>query len=397
MKADKSVLVMSVYLDNAASTGVHPEVVEAMLPYFREHFGNPSSHHAAGTFVHEAVEAARGTISSVVNAEPDELLFTSGGTEADHLAVVGASLLAPANRRHIIVSAIEHQAVLRAAEQLSQNGFSLTILNPDSDGVIQTEAVAAAIRPDTFLVSVMMVNNEIGTIQSLEKISAVLKPRGILFHSDAVQALGKLPLDVRRLGVDLLSLSAHKIHGPKGIGALFVRHGVRLKPLLPGGGQEYGIRSGTENVPAIVGFAKAVEIANTTLARTSNKVRPLRDKLESAILSALPGTKLATSSPNRSPYITNILFPMVDNSYLLNRLNAAGVYVTSGSACASHSLEPSHVLLAMGMDENLARSAIRFSLSHMTCEDDINQAVESVLEIVQPFIMHVAAESQVTV
>ena len=249
---------MSVYLDNAASTGVHPEVVEAMLPFFREHFGNPSSHHTAGTFVHEAVEAARGFISSVVNAEPDELLFTSGGSEADHLALVGASLLAPANRRHIIVSAIEHQAVLRAAEQLSQNGFSLTILNPDADGIIQAEAVAAAIRPDTFLVSVMMVNNEVGTIQPLEKISAVLKPQGILFHSDAVQALGKIPLDVRKLGVDLLSLSAHKIHGPKGIGALFVREGVRLKPLLPGGGQEHGIRSGTENVPAIVGFAKAI-------------------------------------------------------------------------------------------------------------------------------------------
>jgi cysteine desulfurase len=386
---------MSVYLDNAASTCVHPEVVEAMLPFFREHYGNPSSHHAAGTFVHESVESARGLISSVVNAEPEELLFTSGGTEADHLALVGASLLAPANRRHIIVSAIEHQAVLRAAEQLSQSGFSLTILNPDSDGVIQAEAVAAAIRPDTFLVSVMMVNNEVGTIQSLETISAVLKSRGILFHSDAVQALGKLPLDVRRLGVDLLSLSGHKIHGPKGIGALFVRHGVRLKPLLPGGGQEHGIRSGTENVPAIVGFAKAVEITGATLARTSNKVLALRDKLEFAILSALPGAKVATSCPNRSPYIANILFPMVDNGYLLNRLDAAGVYVTSGSACASHSLEPSHVLVAMGVSEELARSAIRFSLSNFTTEEEINNAIRIVIEVVEPFVSELAAEPTV--
>jgi cysteine desulfurase len=386
---------MVAYLDNAATTCVRPEVVDAMIPYFLEHFGNPSSHHAVGAYAHEAVEAARELVSSYVNAEPDELFFTSGGTEADHLGLVGASLLAPANRRHIIVSAIEHQAVLQAAEQLSQSGFSLTILNPDSDGVIPVEAVAAAIRPETFLVSVMMVNNEVGTIQPLEEISAVLKPRGILFHSDAVQALGKLPLDARRLGLDLLSLSAHKIHGPKGIGALFVRHGVRLKPLLPGGGQEHGIRSGTENVPAIVGFAKAVEIANTNLDQNSDKVRALRDKLESAILSALPGTKLATASTDRSPYIANILFPMVDNSYFLNRLNATGVYVTSGSACASHSLEPSHVLIGMGLSENLARSAIRFSLSNFTTEEEINYAVRSVVEIVEPFVPALALKPTV--
>ena len=384
---------MPVYLDNAASTCVHPAVVEAMLPYFREHFGNPSSHHAAGVSVRDTVEAARELIARAVNAEPDELLFTSGGTEADHLAIVGTSLLTPANRRHVIVSAIEHQAVLRAAEQLSKNGFSLTVLNPDSDGIIQPDDVAAAIRPDTFLVSVMAVNNEVGTIQPLEKISAVLKPRGILFHSDAVQAFGKIHLDVRKLGVDLLSLSAHKLHGPKGVGALFVRRGVRLKAVLPGGGQEHGLRSGTENVPAIAGFAKAVEIATANLDKASAKARKLRDKLESAILAELPGTKLATSSKNRSPYIANILFPMVDNSYLLNRLDAAGVYVTSGSACASHSLEPSHVLVAMGVSENLARSAIRFSLSNFTTEEEINCAVRTAVEIVEPFVTELAAES----
>jgi cysteine desulfurase len=384
---------MSVYLDNAASTCVRPEVVEAMLPYFREHFGNPSSHHAAGAYAHETLEAARSLISAAVNAEPDELFFTSGGTEADHLAILGACLLAPANRRHIIVSAIEHQAVLRAAEQLSQNGFTLTILNPDSNGIIHAEDIAAAIRPDTFLVSIMMVNNEVGTIQSLEKISAVLKPRGILFHSDAVQAFGKIQLDVRKLGVDLLSLSAHKIHGPKGVGALFVRRGVRLKAVLPGGGQEHGLRSGTENVPAIAGFAKAVEIATANLDRASAKAEKLRDKLEFAILSELPGTKLTTRPEKRSPYIANILFPMVDNSYLLNRLDAAGVYVTSGSACASHSLEPSHVLLAMGISENLARSAIRFSLSVFTTEEEINFAVKSLIEIVKPFVIQQTCEA----
>lgn len=384
---------MSVYLDNAASTCVRPEVVDAMLPYFHEHFGNPASHHAVGAFAHNALEAARGLISGVVNAEPEEILFTSGGTEADHLAIVGASLLAPANRRHIIVSAIEHQAGLRAAEQLSQNGFALTILNPDSDGIIQPEDVAAAIRPDTFLVSIMMVNNEVGTIQPLEKISALLKPRGILFHSDAVQAFGKIHLDVRKFGVDLMSLSAHKFHGPKGIGALFVRRGVRLKAVLPGGGQEHGLRSGTQNVPAIAGFAKAVEIATANLERASAKTRKLRDKLESAILSELPGTKLVTRSEERSPYIANILFQMVDNSYLLNRLDAAGIYVTSGSACASHSLEPSHVLLAMGLSENLARSAIRFSLSVFTTEEEINFAVQNLIEIVKPFVIQQTCES----
>ncbi len=384
---------MPVYLDNAASTCVHPAVVEAMLPYFREHFGNPSSHHAAGVSVRDTVEAARELIARAVNAEPDELLFTSGGTEADHLAIVGASLLSPAHRRHIIVSAIEHQAVLRAAPQLTKNGFSLTILKPDSDEIIQADDVAAAIRPDTFLVSIMMVNNEVGTIQPLEKISAVLKPRGILFHSDAVQAFGKIHLDVRKLGVDLLSLSAHKLHGPKGGGALFVRRGVRLKAVLPGGGQEHGLRAGTENVPAIAGFAKAVEIATANLDKASAKARKLRDKLESAILAELPGTKLATSSKNRSPYIANILFPMVDNSYLLNRLDAAGVYVTSGSACASHSLEPSHVLLAMGVSENLARSAIRFSLSVFITEEEINFVVQNVIEIVKPFGIQQTCES----
>lgn len=386
---------MSVYLDNAASTGVHPEVVEAMLPYFRERFGNPSSHHTFGASVHESVEAARGAISSVVNAEPDELIFTSGGTEADHLAIVGASLLAPANRRHIVVSAIEHQAVLRAADQLSEFGFTVTLVNPDSQGIIQPEAIAGAIRPDTFLASVMMVNNEVGTLQPLEKISSVLKPRGILFHSDAVQGFGKLPLDVRQLGVDLLSLSAHKIHGPKGIGALFVREGVRLKPVLPGGGQEHGIRSGTENVPAIIGFAKAAEITNATLTRNLNNIRTLRDKLEAAVLSSLPGTKLTTPSLNRTPYIANILFPMLDNAYLLNRLDAAGVYVTSGSACASHSLEPSHVLTAMGLSEDMARSAIRFSLSSFTTEEEINYTVQSLVGIVEPFVSQLAAEPTV--
>jgi cysteine desulfurase len=338
------------------------------------------------------LEAAREIISSVVNSEPDELLFTSGGTEADHLAIVGASLLAPANRRHIIVSAIEHQAVLRAADQLGQSGFSVTVLNPDSDGVVQAKDVAAAIRPDTFLVSIMTVNNEVGTIQPLEKISAVLKSRGILFHTDAVQAFGKIRLDVRELGVDLMSLSAHKLHGPKGVGALFVRRGVRLKAVLPGGGQEHGLRSGTENVPAIAGFAKAVEIATAKLDQEFANATKLRDKLESAILSELLGTKLATRSEKRSPYIANILFPMVDNSYLLNRLDAAGVYVTSGSACASLSLEASHVLLAMGLSENSARSALRFSLSSFTTEDEIKYAVRSVVEIVKPFVAELNPE-----
>ena len=376
---------MSVYLDNAASTCVRPEVVEAMLPHFHKYYANPSSHHAAGVCVHETLEMSRGLISAAVNSEPDELFFTSGGTESDHLAILGASLLAPADRRHIIVSAIEHQAVLRAAEQLSKNGFSLTILNPDSDGIVHAEEVIAAIRPDTLLVSIMAANNEVGTIQPLEKISAVLKPRGIVFHSDAVQAFGKIHLDIRKLGVDLMSLSAHKLHGPKGIGALFVRRGVRLKAVLPGGGQENGLRSGTENIPAIAGFAKAVELATTNLDQASVKVRNLRNRLETSILAELPGTKLATRSGERSPFIANILFPMVDNSYLLNQLDAAGVYVTSGSACASHSLEPSHVLLAMGVSENLARSAIRFSLSIFTTEEEINYALNRLIEIVKPF------------
>lgn len=380
------------YLDNAASTCVHPEVVETMLPFFQEHYGNPSSRHVAGSFARDAVDASRETIATIINSKPGEIVFTSGGTEADHLALVGASLLAPPDRRHVIVSAIEHQAVLRAVDQLEQSGFSVTVVEPDAYGIIQTSAVADALRPDTFLVSIMLVNNEIGTIQPLEEISAILKPRKILFHTDAVQGFGKIPIDVKKLGVDLMSLSAHKLHGPKGVGALYIRNGVSLKPLIPGGGQEHGLRSGTENVPAIAGFGKASEIAENALESVTGKVLRLRDKLESTILSEIAGSKLSTSTVCRSPYISNILFPMINNDYLMTKLYAAGVCVTSGSACSSHSQEPSHVLRAIKLPENLARCAIRFSLSALTTEDEIEYALQTIRTIVKPFAEHLVQQ-----
>jgi cysteine desulfurase len=283
--------------------------------------------------------------------------------------------MAPHNRRHIIVSAIEHKAILNVVEQLKQNGFSVTILRPDSEGTIHAAEVADAVRRDTFLASIMMVNNEIGTIQPLKEIGAILKPRGILFHSDAVQAFGKMPLSVQKLGVDLLSLSAHKLHGPKGVGALFLRRGIHMKSLVPGGGQENGLRS-----------AKAAEIAVGDLEHSAEKAGKLRMLLEASILSRLPGSQPATASQHRSPFISNILFPMVDRDFLLARLNAAGIYVTSGSACASYSPEPSHVLTAMGVSENLARNAIRFSLSSLTTKREIDHVVRTVEKIIKPFI-----------
>jgi cysteine desulfurase len=374
------------YLDNAASTRLLPKVWEAMRPYYSKYYGNPSSHHAAGASARRAVETAREKIAHAIGAKSEELLFTGGGTEADYFALAGTCAMAPHNRRHIIVSAIEHKAILNVVEQLKQNGFSVTILRPDSEGTIHAAEVADAVRRDTFLASIMMVNNEIGTIQPLKEIGAILKPRGILFHSDAVQAFGKMPLSVQKLGVDLLSLSAHKLHGPKGVGALFLRRGIHMKSLVPGGGQENGLRSGTENVPAIVGFAKAAEIAVGDLEHSAEKAGKLRMLLEASILSRLPGSQPATASQHRSPFISNILFPMVDRDFLLARLNAAGIYVTSGSACASYSPEPSHVLTAMGVSENLARNAIRFSLSSLTTKREIDHVVRTVEKIIKPFI-----------
>ena len=387
---------MNVYLDNAASTCVHPQVVEAMLPFFTGHCGNPSSHHVAGRFAREAVETARTAISSAIHSHPENLFFTSGGTEANHLALFGTTAIAPKSRRHIIVSAIEHQSVLRTAEQLSSIGFSVTRLPPTSEGLVRVEDVARAIRPDTFLVSIMLVNNEVGTRQPIEDIASILKPRGILLHTDAVQAFGKVPVEVQSLGVDLMSLSAHKLHGPKGVGALFVRQGVRLRPILLGGGQENGLRSGTENVPAIVGFGKAAEITMNSIGQWSSEVKRLRDTLESSIMVQLPGAKLATSTPHRSPYISNVIFPMVDNSYLINRLAASGICVTSGSACSSYSLEPSHVLIAMGLGDEMARCAIRFSLSPMTTQEEVEHTVHSVLEAVCPVTAYHHSEHHAT-
>lgn len=375
---------MSAYLDNAASTRVHPDVLRVMCPMFSEHFGNPSSPHLAAANARDSVENARDVLARAINAVGDEIVFTSGGTEANHLAIIGAASMAPPERRHLVVSAIEHSSVLSAIDHLRQVGFSVTVVPPGRNGIVAVDAVAAAVRQNTFLVSVMMVNNEIGSIQPIAQINAFLRPRGILFHSDAVQAVGKIPVDVRNLGVDLLSMSAHKIHGPKGIGALFLRRGVRLRALIGGGGQERGLRSGTENVPAIVGFAKAIEMAIATLEVNSARAQALITRFESAVLSKVAGAAPAIAHHMRSPYISNILFADVDNNYLLRSLDSLGIYVTSGSACASHSLEPSHVLLAIGLSENQARSAIRFSLSNFTTEEEIDYTVHHLVQVINP-------------
>ena len=373
------------YLDNAATTCVRQEVLDAMLPFFREQYGNPSSRHAAGCLAREAVDAARETIATIINSRPNELIFTSGGTEADHLGLVGTCLLAPSNKRHIIISAIEHQAVLRAAEELEQIGFSVSFIQPDSGGIIRSDDVLDAVRPDTYLASIMLVNNEIGTIQPIDEIGAVLKQRGVLLHCDAVQGFGKIPVDVKRLNVDLLSLSAHKLHGPKGVGALFVRSGVSIKPQLPGGGQEHGVRSGTENVPAIAGFARAAELAMRDIQSAGQRITILRDRFETAVLSQIHGSRLATSTIHRSPYLSTILFPMLSSDYFIAKLDSAGICATSGSACSSHSLESSHVLRAIGLNNGLARNAIRFSLSPFTTDAEINYTVGIIRDVVNNF------------
>lgn len=375
---------MNVYLDNAASTCMHPEVLQAMTTSFHECHANPSSPHQVAGLAREAMDDAREAVARAINGDAGEIVFTSGASESNHLGIVGAAALAPPERRHLIVSAIEHPSVLGAIAHLGERGFSVTVLPPGRDGLVSVEAVAAAIRPETFLCSLMMANNELGTIQPIESVGALLREKGIVFHCDAVQAVGKIPVDVRRLGVDLLSLSAHKMHGPKGVGALFIRRGLRLKALIGGGSQERGLRPGTENVPGIVGLGKAIEIATAGIESKHARARALRARFEAAVLSQLEGAALTVDHPMRSPYISNILFSGVDNNFLLRSLDANGIYVTSGSACAAHSLAPSHVLMAIGLTESQARSAVRFSISSLTTEQEIDYAVAHLVRLINP-------------
>jgi len=376
-------MTKKVYLDYSATTPVREEVADAMRDYLLSGWGNPSSTHYFGREAKKGVEEARGAVANLIKAKAEEIIFTSGGTEADNLALFGAARAYRQKGNHIITSAIEHHAVLDSAKALAAEGFKVTFLPVTSDGLIKVEDVEAAITPQTILISVMHVNNEIGTIQPIEEIGALARKRGIVFHTDAVQSAGKLPLDVNELQVDLLSLSAHKIYGPKGTGALFIRQGINLKPLIYGGGQEKGIRPGTENVAGIVGLGKAALLAAEEMEEETRRLAILRDKLKEGLLERIPDLKINGSLSRRVCNNLNLSIPGIEGEALLLNLDLKGIASSSGSACTSGSTEPSHVLLALGLTPREADGSIRLSLGKWTTEEEIDYVLDVLPEIVE--------------
>jgi cysteine desulfurase len=364
-----------IYLDYAATTPAHPDVVSAMRPYFAARFGNPSAIHFLGQEAREAVEAARASVAALIGAEAGEICFTSGGTEADNFALEGAAFAGNAGD-HIITTVIEHHAVLETCAFLQKRGFYVTYLPVDKDGLVDPDDVRKAITPRTRLVSVMHANNEIGAILPLAEISRVTQEAGVLLHTDAVQTAGHVPVNVDELGVDLLSMSAHKLYGPKGIGALYIRKGTELAPLIHGGGQEGGRRSGTENVPGIVGFGKAAEITAAELQCEALRLTGLRDRLIAGIMENIEDTRLNGHPTRRLPNNVNISVGFVEGEAIILHLDRVGICASTGSACSSGSLEASHVLLATGCPPELARGSIRFTMGRLTTEADIGRVME---------------------
>jgi cysteine desulfurase len=378
---------MAIYLDHNATTPVAPEVLEAMLPYLREAYGNASSMHSAGQKARAAVDAAREHVARLIGAKPAEIVFTSGGTEADNLAILGlldAALASAAEsgtaRPHLITTEIEHHAVLNAAEELENRGADVTFVAPDASGIVSVDEIRAALRPETFLISVMHANNETGTLQPIEEIAALAAERDIYFHTDAVQSAGKLPLDVKKLGVDLLTVSAHKIYGPKGAGALYVRAGTPIAPQMFGGHHERDRRPGTENVVAIAGFGRAAQLAGEHLADASEtqRIGELRDALEQGILASVPGARINGDRKRRVANTANILFEGVYGEACVIALDLLGVATSTGAACSSGAIETSHVLKAMGLSDSEARSSVRFSLGRSTTAADIERTITAV-------------------
>jgi cysteine desulfurase len=379
---------MKVYLDNSATTAMAAEVIEAMSPYFSDEMGNAQSVHSFGQRAKAAVEKARREVAALINAAPAEIVFVSGGTEADNLAVRGIAEAQRDYGRHIITTKIEHPAVLATCESLEGAGYRVTYLPVSRSGLVSIRDVRQAISDDTVLISVMLANNETGTIQPIEEIAGVVaeaRARGLdhlHFHTDAVQAVGKISVDVNRLGVDLLSLSGHKIHGPKGIGALYVRKGTRLTKLLYGGHHERDRRAGTENVPGIVGLGRASELARTQLDARMSRMRQLRDYLEQELISRFPDVRVNGDRQQRVPNVSNVSFGGIDGESLLIALDLKGIAVSTGSACASGSLEPSHVLQALGLTRDEVRGSLRFSLGAYTTREEIDYAVSVLAQTV---------------
>jgi cysteine desulfurase len=368
-------------MDHGATTPIDPKVVEAMMPYFTEKFGNASSLHSFGREAREALDASRATVAELIGAKPEEIIFTSGGTESDNLAIKGAAFKHRKQGRHIITSNIEHHAVLHTCEYLETLGFDVTYVPVDSRGIVNPDDVAAAIRDDTILISIMHANNEIGTIQPIEEIGEIAREHDVYFHTDAVQSVGKIPVDVDELKVDLLAMSSHKIYGPKGVGALYLRGGVKIEPLAHGGGHERGLRSSTENIHGIVGFAKACELAGQNMESESARLRGLRDQIIDELLK-IEECYLNGDRRQRLPNNVNVRFSYIEGESLLLHLDMLGIAVSTGSACSSTSLEPSHVLLALGLKPEEAHGSLRITLGKDNTQEDVDYLLEKLPSVV---------------
>ena len=372
-----------IYLDNAATTQVYPEVLDAMLPFFTEHYGNPSAIYSFAGESGKAVADARASLADLIGAKTEEIYFTGGGSESDNWALKATAEAYASKGKHIITTTIEHHAILHTCAYLEKHGYEVTYVNVDENGTVKLDELKAAIRPDTILISVMAANNEIGTIQPLEEIGAIAKEHGILFHTDAVQAFGHIPIDVDAMHIDMLSASGHKINGPKGIGVMYIRKGVKIQSFVHGGAQERKRRAGTENVPGIVGYGKAAEIAAKTMKERTAKEIELRDHLIDRVLAEVPYTRLNGHRTNRLPNNANFSFQFVEGESLLILLDNNGICGSSGSACTSGSLDPSHVLLAIGLPHEIAHGSLRLTLSAETTLEDIDFVVDCIKQIIE--------------
>ena len=375
-----------VYLDHSATTPVRQEVLEAMLPYFSEEYGNASSVHGFGQRARNAIEGAREKVASLLGASPEEIIFTSGGTESDNLAIKGLAAAPHVRGKQVVTSAIEHHAVLNTCTALEKQGFAVVQLPVDRHGLVDAEELrqaSANAKGDVALVSIMMANNEVGTIEPIRELAAVAAEASVPFHTDAVQAVGKVPVDVRELGVDLLSLSAHKFYGPKGVGALYVRSGTRIQPLQHGGHHEKNLRAGTENVPGIMGLARALELACEEMETEAQRLHELRDRLQEGLMDRIPDSLLNGHPVKRLPHLLNMSFENVEGESILLSLDAVGIAASTGSACTSGTLEPSHVLTAMGMPPGIAHGSLRFSLGRVNTAEDIEYVLEKLPPIIE--------------
>ena len=372
-----------IYLDNAATTQVRPEVLEEMLPYFTEHYGNPAAIYSFASEAGHAVAHARQAVADVIGANKDEIYFTGGGSESDNWALKATAEAYSSKGKHIITSTIEHHAILHTAEWLEKQGYEVTYVPVDENGTVKLDALEAAIRPDTILISIMAANNEIGTIQPLKEIGAIAKKHGVLFHTDAVQAYAHIPINVDDMHIDMLSASGHKIGGPKGIGLMYIRKGVKIRSFIHGGAQERSRRAGTHNVPGIVGMGKAAQIAVRDMDQISDYESQLRDHLIERVLAEIPYTRLNGHRTDRLPNNANFCFRFIEGESLLILLDQAGIYGSSGSACTSGSLDPSHVLLAIGLPHEIAHGSLRLTLSDATTLEDIDYTVDKLKEIIE--------------